>query len=310
MALWANVAARYALASTTYTDDSGNGNHLTQVNTPVAAAGFDDSSNTATDFERASSQRLYITDASQTGLDITGNLAIAARVRLESNEAGEFHMIVSKYTSSQFSYDLHIRPDGYVGFRVSDDGTAVTSATSTTAITINTWYSIVAIYDGSNVQIYINNGAAEGATAHTTGIYNSNADFMIGAVNDGGLTHHFDGRISDVVVWSQTLTSGERTHLYNLLEDFTIDGEINGTVRDWVGAVVNCSTYNTRVNVYPKNNTVSSPIDSQLITSANGTFSMGGLVEGTEYKVDAEYEGTYQGQVDLAGAVFVTATQA
>jgi hypothetical protein len=86
-------------------------------------------------------------------------------------------------------------------------------------------------------------------------------------------------------------------------------GTVSGTVRDRQGSVINCSTYNVRLNVYPKDNISSTPLASQLITASDGTWSQGSLAIGTKYLVTHEFEGLYGvlNDTDIAGAALITA---
>lgn len=85
-------------------------------------------------------------------------------------------------------------------------------------------------------------------------------------------------------------------------------GTLLGTIKDRAGNVVNCSLYNVRINVYPKNNTSQAPTATFLNTNNDGTWSISGLAASTKYLVAFEYEGTYTplGDIDVAGAEFMS----
>jgi len=75
------------------------------------------------DFESANVQYASITDASQTGLDITGDITMEAWINLESL-TGSDQAIIAKYDTgaSQRSYMLSVNTDGTLSVRYSDDG--------------------------------------------------------------------------------------------------------------------------------------------------------------------------------------------
>jgi len=87
---------------------------------------------------------------------------------------------------------------------------------SSHALSINTWYNIVASWDGSNnVKIYLNGSLIDTETGFTSlqnpttpsqspkiGVYNNNQLFM-------------NGKLSNVSIWNAALTASQVTELYN-----------------------------------------------------------------------------------------------
>lgn len=86
--------------------------------------------------------------------------------------------------------------------------------------------------------------------------------------------------------------------------------QLSGVIKDRQGNAIDCGTYNVRLNVYPVNNTSSAPTATQLVTAANGAWTVTGLVSMTKYLVTFEYEGIYTplGDQDIADAAFMTAS--
>ena len=128
------------LSGTRY-DETVNKNNLTDNNTVLYAAG---KIGNAADFELDTSEYLSITDAAQTGLDITGEISITFWIKLES--IGISQIIVSKYsfTDNKRAYSISIgSADNKMYFNLSPNGAApVTSAISTDALNAATWYHI------------------------------------------------------------------------------------------------------------------------------------------------------------------------
>ena len=86
-------------------------------------------------------------------------------------------------------------------------------AISSGALSINTWYHVVATWDGSTVKSYINNipvlNTAQTVTP-ITNVYN----FNIGKSSHAA-SSFFEGTLDEVGVWNRTLTSTEISTLYN-----------------------------------------------------------------------------------------------
>jgi hypothetical protein len=119
-------------------------------------------------------------------------------------------------------------------------------------------------------------------------------------------------KLDDVALWNRALSSSEITALCGSTDDFNItQGTLSGVLKDSAGSTINASTYNTKVNVYPKGNSTTAPIISATVTASNGVWAVQGidLTVGTKYLVTFEFEGTYTplSQTDIAGAEFVVA---
>ena len=301
--LWDNIQGKWKLANGIWTDDSGNGNTLTASGTVNQAVGFGGGANLAADF--TAGPYLYITDAAQVGLDITGAMTISAWFKLNVLNAAQ--ILVAKWNAApNLAYALFVTSANKGQFYVSSNGTATQYVLGSTTLTTGVLYHLVGIYTGSQLQLYLNSISDATPVSYSSGIYNCNQDFRIG-INSGGL-YPIDGVIDDVAIWSRALSTQGITALYNAADDFVV-GSITGTIKDKDGTAVNCSTYNVRVNIYQKNNSTATPLYTQLVTASNGQWSQDGLVFGIKYLITFEYEGSYTptSETDIAGAELLTA---
>lgn len=204
-------------AGTRY-DETENDNNLTDYNTVGQGATEYKEGIGCADFEATNSERLAISDAVQTGLDVTGSLTLAAWVRMESLGDG---VIVSKWnsTGNQRSYCLRVvssAPSYPIYASLSNDGTSYTEAISATSIIAGLWYHVAMVYNGTDVRIYVNgvldsNGANNPKT-YGAGIYNSTAEFAFGARNASTL--YFDGLIDEGIIFDRALSADEIYALY------------------------------------------------------------------------------------------------
>ncbi len=100
-------------------------------------------------------------------------------------------------------------------WQVSNNGTTLTQATegSIDFTTDTDWHFAYAYHDhGTEIGISIDDGTV-GTTAHTTGVHDSNADFIIGDVGGTGIP--WDGRVGTCVFGKDLPTAAEVTSLYN-----------------------------------------------------------------------------------------------
>jgi beta-lactamase superfamily II metal-dependent hydrolase len=82
--------------------------------------------------------------------------------------------------------------------------------TSTGTIPTGTWTHVAVVYDGTNVQLYLN-GVADGSPVARTG-ENSTANMYVGV--DSGLNNAWNGEIDDLVIYNTALGSGNINNLY------------------------------------------------------------------------------------------------
>lgn len=191
------------------------------------------------DFELSSSQQAKISDASQTGLDLTGDLTIETWIRFES--VGSDVHIAGKYNTTGSNRSYNLRFDGgadTIRFGNSSDGqgsTEIILSSGTGSFTTNVWYHIAVTYDASaGTAKFYKNGSQLGsdATGGNTSIYNGTADFTISGRNASPI-RFLDGEVDEMIVWSDIRTSGEISTSYNAGSGTCYVGNEAGMVAYW-----------------------------------------------------------------------------
>lgn len=175
----------------------------------------------------------YIDVGNGSGLQITSSITVGAWVKLSSLPgSGVYTRIVSKLTNAPYNgYELLIRAsnDGTYPsapyFQLGNAGTIVV-ANSPTALTINTWYYIVGVYDQSVGTCYIYvNGVLMGqnASCGSSAIGSSSANVNIGRWS-GNASNYFPGIIDEVRIFNTALSA-------NTIASYYIQGiSSNGSV--------------------------------------------------------------------------------
>ena len=198
--------------SGTRADLSDNSNTLADNNTVLYGAG---KIGNAADFELGNSEYLSITDALQTGLDITGEITICCWIKPETTQLSA---IFGKYTTTQQSYLLYMGADYTIQFWISPaaGGAGGVNAKSTDAVSVDTWYHVAATLNQATdlMQIYINGLANGSAFSYSSNIYNGTAGFCIGSRADP--TWYFDGLIDEAIIWNKCLTAAEVLQVKNI----------------------------------------------------------------------------------------------
>jgi hypothetical protein len=110
-------------------------------------------------------------------------------------------------------YGLHLL-DNIIRFYLITGANVENIALSTSTLSANNWYHVVATYDGSNMRIYIN-GALDKTQAVTGAIDYTGSDqlFRVGLSHANSLP--FSGQIDEIGVWPRALTAIEILDLYN-----------------------------------------------------------------------------------------------
>lgn len=196
--------------------DSHGTNDLTDNNTVLSAAAIQGD---GADFELSNSEYLSITDASQIGLDITGDMSVAQFIKFEST--GGQQILTGKWSgylnnrSILFYFEANT-----LRLLVSNNGSTATLKTVAWTPTVGTFYQVGFSYDASagSVAFYVN-GAQQGTTQTglPTAIYNSSAQFTIGTIRDATdtPTSFLDGVVDETGVWTKPLTTTDFSNHYN-----------------------------------------------------------------------------------------------
>lgn len=218
-----------------YTDETSNSNDLTASGSPVFSTdyAFETENTSSLDLELSSSQYAYITDANQTGLDLSGDFTFEAWIKLETAADGSFRSIISKYGADgnrSYYWSVTTASGGVPKMRlnVNTNGSTNTGVYSD-ELTLNTgtWYHLAVAYDLSAGQAFFyQDSVAKGSpTGAGTSIYNSSANFEIGKLG----SNYLDTKVDDVRVWNDIRTSTEISNNYQA----ELDGTEAGLVAYW-----------------------------------------------------------------------------
>lgn len=170
---------------------------------------------------KASSQYAYISDASQTGLDIVGDMTIECWIMLSQlpSTAGSNMVIVSKdNVGVSRSYSLLVQSaDDKLLFATFGSASTSTRFTMDEAFVggdVGVWIHVAAVIDVSTSTItFFKNTVSKAATAvatTATDITSGSADVLVGArLSSGSPELYFDGKIDDLRIWDDIRTSGE-----------------------------------------------------------------------------------------------------
>lgn len=180
------------------------------------------------DLEASSNQNVFISDAGQTGLDLTGDHTVEAWVRMESLPSnGTYMAFISKHGLNPnfgFFWGIYNNAGTYElrGGWSSNGSNFDTHSFSLGTFNTATWYHVaVAVDIATHAASFYKDGALLGtdSSGTLTSINNNNQNFYIGTIDQGGATSSFDGLIDESRVWSVKRTTAQI--LANMRKDVT-----------------------------------------------------------------------------------------
>lgn len=200
-------------------DISGRGRHLTD------AGGVTYNIDNFLEYANLNGSTEYLFLADVVAIDITGNLGMGCWVYFD-NTASATEFIMGKWTNAanQRSYRLIRVNTGVIQAQVSTNGTTVVSISSTAIVAANTWAFVAMSYDPStSLSVFVgqeggDNGMlekTENTTSIPASIFNSNADFAIGARDTSATPASFlTGRASTAYLCSALMPDKMHNLIY------------------------------------------------------------------------------------------------
>ena len=166
--------------------------------------------------EDLSNQYFEITDASQTGLDFTGNLSV--QIAFNAINFANEQDLFSKYksTGNERSYIVRLNTSGDVYFYFSPDGNSgltyfLFSNVFDTTEDIDNWVNFTLSLNLSAGTAFCRKNGVNITGVRTgtdTTIHNGSAKFRLGRL-DGSTSRDINGKIANVKAWSTNLTEAE-----------------------------------------------------------------------------------------------------
>ncbi|MHA2244899.1 MAG: LamG-like jellyroll fold domain-containing protein [Candidatus Hodarchaeales archaeon] len=200
-------------SGTTAYDETSNDYDGTNTNAIVNQSGHD---GTAYSFNGSTAYvEIPGTDSNAPNLDITGSITLLAWVYPTSYSYWD--TIVAKSRSGTgYRMAFYSSNNLIIDFKVG--GTRYTNSTASDTVPLNTWTHVGVTYDTDNdeIKLFIN-GSQSGSTINTaSGSLNDNSvDFTIGDWEDHTTERMFNGKIDEVIVFSEPLSSTEIDDIYD-----------------------------------------------------------------------------------------------
>jgi hypothetical protein len=170
----------------------------------------------------------YVDMGTGDSLDITGDITMEAWVKIEGK--GDFLKIASKNNDTGIGQAYSLQFDGSADnlFQfVVHDGSGYHIVTDSEIPSINQWYHVVGLYNGTDLNIYVD-GVLKNTIKETFTITSTSAPFYVGArySESVGQKLFWNGSIDEVKVWNRVLSAGEvnasfNNGLYRLERNFT-----------------------------------------------------------------------------------------
>lgn len=136
---------------------------------------------------------------------------------IKPSTSGSQYIILSKYDTNNDTYELFEDSNSKVRLitKTSCNGANAVDISSTTVLSVSTWYNVGFTYDGTTTKLYINGVQENSSTGASGNLCNGTAHVLIGARTVSGSQLYFPGQIDDVRVYNYALTATQVKGLYN-----------------------------------------------------------------------------------------------
>jgi hypothetical protein len=201
-------------------DESGNNNNGSVYGATLTSDRFGKGNN-AYSFNGFNN---YIRISDNSSLDISEEITISAWRYLTSNSLGRIVRKINTWGPSVGGYILS-SANNYINTELQlNTQYGATIIRKDSAFALNEWQFVAMTYDGSTVNLYLNDKLYY--SSQVTGKINvNNEDVLIGA-SDG--VEYFAGSIDDIRIYNRALAANEILALYNESQVTNIPAEIPG----------------------------------------------------------------------------------
>lgn len=200
----------YPGTGTTWTDLSRNNNNGTLTNSPV----FSSANGGLINFTAASSQYVSVSDADS--LSAT-NISVEAWVRF--SVAGTRIIYCGKGAGAGFAdteYWLERTAGNQFSVWFSNGTTGANHLLASSSVSINTWYHVVGVYDGTAIRGYVN-GVQDSATFNLTGsLVATSIGYSIGRLGTLNALYH-SGDVAVNRIYNRALSAADVLQNFNAL---------------------------------------------------------------------------------------------
>ena len=131
-------------------------------------------------------------------------LSVIARFKIQSFPSDYMEIVAN---TEGAGFDIYVNNDKKIYFDVLTENNSSYTTLTSSAISTNTWYTVVGTYDGSTLKLYLN-GSLVASTSVSGAIKTSVTPIVIGADPgvSGGVSNLFKGIISDVIVIKDSIS--------------------------------------------------------------------------------------------------------
>ena len=212
---------------------------------------------------------------------ITGSLTLEAVIKHDGTSASADQGIITKYINdtgqvNQRAYSLVWQSNNKIAFYVSSAGNNATSITTTNALSLNTWYHVMAVYTaGSRLEIFINGvSAGYNTTSIPASLYASTAPVYIGNQyllrgTTGSNIYRFSGWISDVLIYNKAMVAADALNHYTYM------------VVDYYGT--------SQCTLNPNDKSTALTLSNNNFTATNGTATRWDSARATQSRRSGKY---------------------
>lgn len=219
----------YALANSTYTDTSGNGQNLTLTGSLTSVAGWDGVVNGAALFPNVGTTKLLVADNA-----LFSNLsAFTICFRIKPISFSTIQVVLTKGgTAADIEYAVVLNTTGKLELRVGNTAGTGNSVivSDLTTMTVGSWYAFILDCDGTTARLFRDVSATPTATAAggTGATFNGTTGFRIGGSEANGAA--LNSALQNLQFFNHVLSSTERANYLTLGSNFAPPTQVNANI--------------------------------------------------------------------------------
>jgi hypothetical protein len=183
----------------------------------------------------------YVALPSGSLLDNLTNQPISFSAWIKTSGSNSYYPIISKYeyidSTHSKGFNFYLASGGQLRMSLYPNSSPYGDLQAGPDLRDNTWHHVAAVYNGSNITLYID-GKSVGSTAYSGGFVNTTNPAYLGRLNNGST--YFQGNLDEIKIYNFALSTSQVQQQYNRgaevaygVGEKTSDPGMNGLVGWW-----------------------------------------------------------------------------
>ncbi len=137
------------------------------------------------------------------------NISFTFSTWIKLNELGKYQKILNKDAGGKRSIDWQISNVNKLDFSIFNQSGSSVNVLTTKTLSVNIWYNIVAVYNGTNLLVYLDGDLSQvSSVLNGPFAYNTSIPVLIGKAG-AGTAYYLNGSIDEAIIYNRSLSDLE-----------------------------------------------------------------------------------------------------